>query len=130
MSEDGNLHDNMRVCQFGECEEHLDEISKDFLPKLSSRLDGDGYVSIRGIGWPDARDELEVNGLSGKLHYSKGKMELERDGKKAGLAGIGKRIEAKSPLAVFVVPDKKIMAVFAQPGGGGVVQELYLVKLP
>lgn len=132
MSEDGNLHDAMRVCQFGECEEHLDEIKKDFVPKLSSRLESDGYVSIRGIGWPDARDELEVSSLKMKLHYTKGKMEVLREGKPAlGLGAIGKRIDAKSPLAVFVVPDKKFMAVFAQPGDAkGVVQELYLVKLP
>ena len=45
---------------------------------------------------------------------------------------IEKRLDATALLAVFVVPDRKVLAVFATPGGDakGVVQELYLVKLP
>src|SRR4029078_202910 len=52
LGEDGNPKDAMRVCQLGECAEHLDEIlSKGFLTKLATRLESEGYVAIRGIRW-------------------------------------------------------------------------------
>lgn len=135
LGEDGEPREATRVCQLGECEEHLDELGKELLPKLVSRLETEGYVSLRGIGWPSGRDELEVNTLSLKLHYKKGRFSAEREGKpKAELAPVGRRLEAPEPLAVFVVPDRKLLAVLAAPGKAdqakGVVQELYLVKLP
>jgi hypothetical protein len=133
LGEDGEPREATRVCQFGECDERLDEISKDLLPKLSSRLETEGYVSLRGIGWPSGRDELDVNTLGIKLRYKKGKLEAEREGKpKAALAPVGRRLDAQELLAVFVVPDSKLLAVLAAPGkdAKGVVQELYLVKLP
>jgi hypothetical protein len=133
LGEDGNPKDPTRVCQVGECEERLDEISKDLAPKLASRLETEGYVSLRGIGWPSGRDELEVSSLGMKLHYKKGQLSGSQEGKpKVALAPVGKRLDAQELLAVFVVPDRKLLAVLAAPGGGakGVVQELYLVKLP
>ena len=39
MGADGQPKDSMRVCQIGECEEHLDELAKELLPKLTSRLE-------------------------------------------------------------------------------------------
>jgi hypothetical protein len=133
LGEDGNPRDATRVCQIGECEERLDEISKELLPKLASRLETEGYVSLRGIGWPSGRDELEVSSLGMKLKYKKGRLEGIREGKPpVGFAPVGRRLDAPEPLAVFVVPDSKLLAVLAAPGGNakGVVQELYLVKMP
>jgi hypothetical protein len=131
---DGQAKDAMRVCQIGECEEHLDELAKELLPKLTSRLEQDGYVSIRGIGWPQGRDELEVNSLTMKLKYTKGKIEALREGKPAArLTQAGtKRLDAPTLLAVFVVPDSKLLGVFAPPSGDakGLVQDFYIFKLP
>jgi hypothetical protein len=56
LGEDGSSSDATRVCQIGECEEHLDEITKELLPKLASRLETEGYVSLRWIGWPTGRE--------------------------------------------------------------------------
>lgn len=133
LGEDGSPGDATRVCSVGECEEHLDELTKELLPKLASRLENEGYVSLRGIGWPTGRDELEVSSLGMKLHYKKGRLEGIREGKPpVAFAPVGKRLDAQEPLAVFLVPDHKLLAVLAAPGGNGkgVVQELYLVKLP
>lgn len=131
---DGQPKDAMRVCQIGECEEHLDELAKELLPKLTSRLEQDEYVSIRGIGWPQGREELEVNSLTMKLKYTKGKIEALREGKPpARLVQAGsKRLDAATLLAVFVVPDSKLLGVFAPPSrdAKGLVQDFYIFKLP
>lgn len=136
VGEDGNPRDTVRVCQIGECEEGLNEIVKELLPKLASRIEQEGYVSIRGIGWPQGRDELEVSSLSMKLKYKKGRMEALREGKPAAaLTPVGKRLDAETVLAVFVVPDSKILGVLAPPAkpgkdAKGQIQELYILKLP
>lgn len=134
VGEDGKPRDAMRICQIGECEEHLDELSKELLPKLTSRLENDGYVSIRGIGWPQGRDELEVSSLSMKLQYSKGTLSSLREGKPAARLSIqgGKRISADTLLAVFVIPDTKWLPAFAPPGkdAKGLTQEFFVFKLP
>jgi hypothetical protein len=134
MGEDGKPRDAMRVCQIGECEEHLDEISKELLPKLAKRLEDDGYVAIRGIGWPQGRDELEVSLLGMKLKYTKGKLEALREGKPAARLNVagGKRLDSPGLLAVFVVPDSKVLAAFGTPADtkGGLVQDFYVFKLP
>jgi hypothetical protein len=127
--EDGRQRDVMQVCDFAECAEKLDEIAKNVAPKLSSRLEGDGYVAIRGIGWPSGRDELEVSSLGMKLRYTKGRLERLNEGKPA--ASIG-QIKGADLLAIFVVPDSKLLAVFAKPTGDttGVVQQFHVFKLP
>jgi hypothetical protein len=134
MNADGSPKDAMRICQIGECEEHLDELSKELLPKLTARLEADEFTSIRGIGWPQGRDELEVNSLTMKLKYTKGKIEALREGKPAArLTQAGsKKLDAPTLMAVFVVPDSKLLGVFAAPSGDakGLVQEFYIFKLP
>lgn len=134
VGEDGKPRDMMRICQIGECEEHLDELSKELMPKLSSRLESDGYVSIRGIGWPQGRDELEVSSLSMKLKYAKGSLSALREGKPAAKLTVqgGKRLTADTLLAVFVIPDTKWLPVFAPPGKDekGLLQEFFVLKLP
>jgi hypothetical protein len=129
--EEGRRKDALEVCDFAACAEKLDEIAKDLLPKLAGRLEGDGYASIRGLGWPSGRDELEVGTLGMKLRYANGRLEALREGKPpASLGPIG----AKKPelLAIFVIPDVKRLGVFAKPSGDakGVVQEFHVVKLP
>ncbi len=131
--EDGKPKELMQVCQFGECAEKLDELAKEIMPKLASRLEQDGYVSIRSIGWPMGRDELEISTLQLKLKYTKGKLEALREGKPpATLGRIGAAGDTPEILAIFVVPDTKLLAVFAKPGRNpkNVVQELSVVKLP
>jgi|GEM_PF-2722587 hypothetical protein len=134
MNADGQPKDAMRICQIGECEEHLDELSKELLPKLTARLEADEFTSLRGIGWPQGRDELEVNSLTMKLKYTKGKIEALREGKPAArLTQAGsKKLDAPTLMAVFVVPDSKLLGVFAPPSGDakGLVQEFYIFKLP
>lgn len=134
MAADGQPKDSMRVCQIGECEEHLDELAKELLPKLTSRLEQDEYTSLRGIGWPQGREELEVNSLTMKLKYTKGKIEALREGKPAArLQQAGnKKLDAETLFAVFVVPDSKLLGVFAPPSADakGLVQDFYIFKLP
>jgi hypothetical protein len=135
MAEDGAVKDPMRICQMGECEEHLDELLKDLLPKLASKLEGDGYVALRGIGWPDGSDELPVSSLNGKLRWLKGgRVELVREGKPAaGLTVVsgGGRLDAEALRAIFLVPDSKLVGVFVTPAKKtGVVQTFHVLKLP
>ncbi|EYF01537.1 hypothetical protein [Chondromyces apiculatus] len=128
--EEGRKRDVMTVCDYAVCVERLDEIAKELLPKLAARLQDDGYASIRGIGWPSGRDELEVNLIGMKLKYTSGRLEGLREGKPPLTLG---RLGTKAPelLAVFVVPDVKRLGVLAKPADGkGVVQELHIVKLP
>jgi hypothetical protein len=79
--DDGANRDPMRICQPGECEEHLSEKLDELLPKLVQKLDEGGYVNVRGIGWPDGRDELEVSSLGMKLKFRSGRLEGLREGK-------------------------------------------------
>lgn len=128
--EEGRKRDVMQVCDYSECVERLDEIAKEILPKLVARIEGDGYASIRGLGWPSGRDEFEVGILGMKLRYASGTLSGLREGKPAVTLG---RLGTKAPeiLAIFVVPDVKRLGVLAKPvDGKGVVQELHVVKLP
>jgi len=131
-SEDGSSKDPMRICQPGECEEKLDELLKDLLPKLAQKLEEGGFVAIRSIGWPDNRDELEVSSLGMKLKYSKGKLEGFKEGEKKGVpfTAQGGRLEAPTLKAIFLVPDTKLLAVFATPTKAGVVQTFHVLKMP
>ena len=127
--EDGRQRDVMQVCDFAECAEKLDELAKEVGPKLSARLEGDGYVAIRGIGWPSGRDELDVSSMGMKLRYTKGRLEGVHEGKPAVSIG---QIKGSELLALFVVPDSKLLAVFVKPAGGaaGVIQEFQVLKRP
>ena len=106
---------------------------KAFLPKLTERLDHDGYTTMRAIGWPGGGDELEVSSLGGKLHYDKGRLTKVLTGKPAAaLTKLGGPRFDSAPEAVFVVPGGKLLAVFAKPSGDakGLVQELHVFKMP
>lgn len=133
VGEDGAPRDRMRICQLGECEEHLDEKVKELMPKLTSRLESEGYIAIRGIGWPQGRDDLEVSTLSAKLKYTKGKFEMLREGKPAAaIRQVGNKRLPDTLFAIFIVPDSKFLGMLAPPGpeGKGLIQEFYLFKLP
>jgi hypothetical protein len=124
--EDGRKRDVMEVCDFVVCAEGLDEIAKTLVPKLAGKLESDGYVAIRGIGWPSNRDELEVGSLGMKLKLSGGRLEGLREGKPPATLG---RVPQEL-LAIFVVPDAKRLAIFTKPSSGGMVQEFHVLKLP
>jgi len=130
--EDGQSRDPMRICQPGECEERLDEILKELLPKLSAKLEEGGYVTLRSIGWPEGRDELEVSSLGMKLRFDKGRVEGVKEGKpKVQLAVAGGRMDAASLKAIFLPPDSKLVGVFATPTKQtGIVQTFHVLKLP
>jgi hypothetical protein len=131
--EDGSPRDTMRICQPGECEDRLDEMLKAFLPKLTERLEHDGFTTMRAIGWPGGGDELEVSSLGAKLHYEKGRLTKVTTGKPGvALSKLGGPRFDSAPEAVFVVPGGKLLAVFAKPSGDakGLVQELHVFKLP
>ncbi len=130
--EDGNSRDPMRICQPGECEERLDEILKEMLPKVTAKLDEGGYVTLRSIGWPEGRDELEVSSLGMKLKYDKGRLEGVKEGKpKVQLQVAGGRMDAAGLKAIFLPPDSKLVGVFATPAKQtGIVQTFHVFKLP
>lgn len=131
--EDGSPRDAMRICQPGECEDKLDEMLKVFLPKLTERLEREGFTTMRAIGWPGGGDELEVSSLSAKLHYEKNRLTKVVQGKPpAALTKLGGPRLDSAPEAVFVVPGGKLLAAFAKPSGDakGLVQELHVFKLP
>jgi hypothetical protein len=132
VGEDGNARDVMRVCQPGECEEKLDEIARTFIPKLAARFDEQGYVSLRGVGWPQGKGDLELSTLGLKLTYSKGKLEAKREGKPAARVSEtgGKRLDAPMLEAVFVVPGSKLLGVFASSSADAAGSEFYVLKLP
>lgn len=128
--EEGRKRDALEVCDYAECVEKLDEITKEMIPKLASRLESDGYVAIRGLGWPSGREEFEVGTLAMKLRYTGGRLEALREGKPA--ATLGRLTKSPEILAIFPVPEAKRLAILAKPAGDakGVVQELHVVKLP
>ena len=130
--EDGSSKDPMRVCQPNECEEHLDEMLKDFLPKLTAKLDEGGYVAIRSIGWPEGRDELEVSSLGMKLKWKSGRVEGVAEGKKpVPFTVVGGKLDASALQAIFLVPDTKLIGVFATPSkASGVTQTFHVLKMP
>ncbi|MDC0748039.1 hypothetical protein [Polyangium mundeleinium] len=130
--EDGQSRDPMRICQPGECEEHLDEKVAEVLPKLAAKLEEGGFVAIRSIGWPDNRDELDVSSLSMKLKWSKGKIEGVKEGEKKAVAftAVGGKLDISALKAIYIVPDSKLLGVFGTPSKPGFVQTFHVVKMP
>lgn len=127
--DEGNQKENQRVCQPGECEERLNEIAKELIPKLATRLKDEGYEALYAVGWPEGRDELDVTTMNLKLRYQKGKLSLAREKKPAApLRALGKAPKAEALSAVYPVPAAKLVAAFAP--GDGVAQEFFLFKLP
>ncbi|MDI1443434.1 hypothetical protein [Polyangium sp. 6x1] len=129
--EDGQSRDPMRVCQPGECEEHLDEKVAEVLPKLAQKLEEGQFVAIRSIGWPDNRDELDVSSLSMKLKWSKGKIEGVKEGQKpTPFTAAGGKLDISALKAIYIVPDSKLLGVFGTPSKPGFVQTFHVVKMP
>lgn len=130
--EDGANRDPIRVCQLGECEEHMNEKLDEVLPKIIQKLDEGGYVSVRGIGWPDGRDELEVSSLGMKLKFKSGRLEGLREGKPAVAFQVaGGRLDIAEIKAIYIPTDSKIMGLFGKPSRpNGSVQSFYVLKIP
>jgi hypothetical protein len=113
--DEGNQREILRVCQPGECEERLDELFRELLPKLVARLETEGYEPISSIGWPSGRDEIDVNALGGKLRYERGKLSLVLDKKAVALrASGGKAPRAATLTALYPVPAAKLLGVLAE----------------
>ena len=124
--EEGRAKDTTRICQAGECDEHLEALAKQAIPKLAARLDSDGYTGVRALGWPSGRNELDVGALGMKLRLSGGKLEGVREGKPPVHIGTVK----PKLLAVFVVPDAKRLGVFTSPDGEPGNQVFSVLRLP
>ncbi len=117
----GAQREILRVCQPGECEERLDEIVKEMLPKLAGRLDKEGFEAVTSIGWPSGSDGIQVSALEAKLRWAGGKLTLV--GKKTTpLRPLGGRGPKGDLEAVYAVPSAKLLAVLAG--------ELFVFKLP
>jgi hypothetical protein len=124
--EDGNTKDTIRVCQPADCAENLKELANAAIPKLASRLESEGYVPVRAIGWPSGRDELDVSSIGMKLKLTGGQLEGVRDGKpKARLGAVKPQL-----LAIFVVPGTKLLGVLTSPDGDPGSQSFSVLKLP
>jgi hypothetical protein len=123
--DEGAQREIQRVCQPGECEERLDEIVKELLPKLAARLDKEGFEAVYSIGWPSGRDEIEVGALGGKLRYEQGRLSLARDKKApAQLRALrGKAPRGAGLSAVYPVPAAKLLGALFE-------QDFVVFKLP
>lgn len=130
--EDGANRDPIRVCQPGECEEHMSEKLDEVLPKIIQKLDEGQYVSVRGIGWPEGKDELEVSSLGMKLKFKSGRLEGLREGKPAVAFQVaGGRLDVAEIKAIYLPTDSKIMGLFGKPSRAtGSVQSFYVLKIP
>jgi hypothetical protein len=122
--DEGQQRDIKRICQPGECEDRLDEILKEELPKLAARLGSEGYEAVSSIGWPSGRDELDVATLNVKLRNDRGRISLVREGKPpAQLRVLGGKPPKGDPSVLYPVPSAKLMGVLAGDA-------FYVVKLP
>lgn len=130
--DDGANRDPIRVCQLGECEEHMSEKLDEVLPKIVQKLDEGGYVSVRGIGWPDGKDELEVSSLGMKLKFKSGRLEGLKEGKPPVVFQVaGGRLDVSEIKAVYLPTDSKLMGLFGKPSRStGSVQSFYVLKIP
>jgi len=130
--DDGANRDPIRVCQMGECEEHMSEKLDEVLPKIVQKLDEGSYVSVRGIGWPDGRDELEVSSLGMKLKFKSGRLEGLKEGKPPVVFQVqGGRLDVSEIKAIYLPTDSKLMGLFGKPSRAtGSVQQFYVLKIP
>lgn len=119
--DEGGQREVVKVCQPGECEEHLDEIAKDLLPKLSARLSSEGFEAVSAVGWPSGQDEMEVATLQLRLRQDRGRLSVVHGKKSTPLRTVG-HAPAGEITAVYPIPSAKLLAV--QAGG------FFLFKLP
>jgi hypothetical protein len=120
--DEGNQREILKVCQPGECEDRLDELVKDLLPKLAARLSSEGFEAVSSVGWPSGQDEIEVGTLNAKLRQDKGgRISIVRDKKATPLRAMGGRTKGEIS-AVYPVSSAKLMGVLAG--------EFSVVKLP
>lgn len=121
--DEGAQREILRVCQPGECEERLDELAKELIPKLVARFEKEGFEAVYSVGWPSGRDELEIGAQNLKLRYEKGRLLLVNEKKTTPLRALGGRApKSESLSAVYPVPAAKLLGVFAG--------EFYVYKLP
>ncbi len=126
--DEGAQREIQRVCQPGECEDRLDEIARELIPKLAARLEKEGFEAVNAAGWPSGRDELPVNALGGKLRYEKGRLSLTVEGKKAATplrTSGGKTPRSDALQAVYPVPTAKLLGAVVEGD-----REFYVFKLP
>lgn len=130
--EDGANRDPIRVCQMGDCAEHMTEELDKVMPKIVQKLDEGMFVSVRGIGWPDGRDELEVSTLGMKLKFKNGRLEGIREGKPNVTFQVqGGRLDVSVIKAIYLPSDSKLMGLFGIPSRAtGSVQQFYVLKIP
>jgi hypothetical protein len=127
--DEGSEREILRVCQPGECEERLDELVRDLLPKVAARIDKEGYEAIYAVGWPSGQDEIDVNALGGKLQRAQGRVSLVREKKTAPLRALGgKGAKAGAVSAVYPAPGAKLLGAFAEGDRGS--PSFCVFKLP
>jgi hypothetical protein len=119
--DEGNQREILKVCQPGECEDRLDELAKELLPKLTARLSSEGFEAVSSVGWPSGRDEIEVGTLNAKLRQDKGRISIVRDKKSTPLRAMGGKTKGEIS-AVYPVTSSKLMGVLAG--------DFFVVKLP
>jgi hypothetical protein len=124
--DEGAQREIKRVCQPGECDEHLNEIAKDLIPALTARFESEGYEAVYSIGWPSGRDEIDVSSLEMKLRYDKGRLSAVREKKPATpLRTLGGRSPKGALTAIYPVPAAKLVGAVAEGE-----KEFFLFKLP
>ncbi len=128
--DDGQQREIQRVCQPGECEQNLDELVKELIPKLAARLGSEGYEAVSAVGWPSGREEMDIESINLKLRFERGKLSAVREKKPATpLRSLGGRSPKGDSLsALYPVPAQKLLGAFAQ--GDKVAYEFYVFKLP
>jgi hypothetical protein len=114
--DEGAQREILRVCQPGECEERLDELFRDLLPRLAGRLEKEGFEPVSAIGWPSGRDELDVSTLGARLHYEKGKLTMAVGQKPpTPLRPLGgKAPRAATLTALYPILGSKLLGVLAE----------------
>lgn len=125
--EQGRSTEVVRICDPSECDEALDDLAKKKIPELAQRFSDQGYVSIRAVGWPSGRGELDVGSMGLKLILKDRRLTAEREGKPPKPIGT---LPAKSPalLAIFPVPDAELIGVYAAPDESGANKEFVAFK--
>ncbi len=100
--------ENQQVCQLGVCEDRLDELAREKLPKLVAFLEQNGLEAVGAIEQTSMRDEIDVGTLGGKLRYEKGRLSLALEKKVAALRPQGGRSPRSATIsAVYPVPAAK-----------------------
>ncbi|WP_437817531.1 hypothetical protein [Sorangium sp. So ce1078] len=133
--EDGKKRDTMVIvdtqwCQtanFDGCDERIYTSRR----RLSTRLQADGYVSLRRCDtWQPYSSEGPVPGLGMGLRYEKDRLLWMREGKPPLQLGYVGRGVPDVPAGVCLVPEARRIVAVGQRGKEGVARGPYFFKLP